>query len=350
MKAFHLYSTSILLGALTGGCGGEPSASVEELGVTREELAPDKFSGWLSVPGTSGGPPGGAFISRPGFVRDVFFLNDSRYVLWKRFAPGSGWSPATVLDAIPVATNSRPGATMWRSQSGEIEVDNHAAVAIRRTNNYIWVKVQNPAATGQGGWTLWDQIPNGGPFVDSPAIAYHRQGTGPRYLYVIARKSDQRYYWSRNNVGGGYAPANWSAWSVIPNGQFLTAPGAVSSAAGLWVVGTGLNNKLWEATYSGSWSAWSEIPGSGFAVSRQPSVAAWPNGRRHVFGFDGITITQATWFNGWSSFFPLYGGVSVGEFTMGWPAASSSGDWMLEVLGTYDSGYGEYLNIYDNDS
>jgi hypothetical protein len=239
----------------------------------------------------------------------------------------TGWilpNPCTAVSCPPWWLEG--GAVVVRTQDGNAR---HIAV------NYL-----DAAGNFQG----WSQIP-GGDLEQDPAIIW----VAP-YLYVFAPGTDHQFWFSKNDISGGYNAANWTGWQHIPGG-WLTSEGSavVDNQSGvIYLASRGTNNlyHVIKSTDGGAtWGNWNYVPSpvtftSGPLLIRYQGeltllgTAASADGNQRTF------LSKSEWAAGeipsWTPF------ESTDPYPVGQPAAVITGfpdhDWNdhieIFVLGT----------------
>jgi hypothetical protein len=78
----------------------------------------------------------------------------------------------------------------------------------------------------------------------------------------MIRRTDGKYYWSRNDTSAGFDNSRWSTWRQVPNGVFQSGPALTSHSTQVGVAGRGMDNRIYvNATQNAgdTWSGWKQV-------------------------------------------------------------------------------------------
>jgi hypothetical protein len=252
---------SLLLTATIAACGGEGEQTAPA--VDTQALDTGLFEGWTQIPGD-------AFSSAPAITSwssttvDVFArgFDDAYYRnSWSNPTGWKGWSRVSGGGVF----SSRPAVTTYHA--------NTFVLVGKGLDDRTWL-----GTISRFGGDIDLKPIHGDTFDTAPAVTSTISGNDV-HLYVFARKSDRRYYWTRSRVDipGHLGP--WSAWAPLPFGTFQGAPAAANRFGGrdLIVVGRGDDGAYWHSEFNnGTWSDWTPIPNGIF--SSDPAVSSWGSG------------------------------------------------------------------------
>jgi len=274
-----LLGAGVLL-AGTIGCGlSTDQSSDDPLETISSNLTASKFKGWVQVPLT--GAPAGLFSSGPataarGTASVDVFARGADTAVWSNFGyTFDNWTTTTWLgwSSLGGALKGKPAASAYGPLGDQL------VVAGRGTNNQAYVRVTVPVQGGHPTFTDWSQVSNGN-LSNEPAVTYRAP-----YIYVFGNGTDNKVYWSRNDVSSGFDPNGWQAWTgPIPNGVLSSEPAVASLNGALYVVGRGTDNRCYftKSTDGGStWIAWVLVSTNTF--SSGPALTVSPNGQLNVF-------------------------------------------------------------------
>ena len=227
------------------GCGasdGWPEG--EDIAEAEEHLDETRFTGWEPIQDK-------VFNSAPALVNagtngdtlDVYARGTDDAIHRNFFSPvtgvWSGWS------SIGGAATSKPAATIAGTQR---------FVVVKGTDNAVWINRTTGSASGFVGWARI----NATGILNAPSITYMNP-----HLFVAARRSDNKVYWMRNDISGGYSNANWTAWNDIPIGAVQSAPAITAKDGTLVVTAQGTDDAFWliHSTNNGNtWaSSWKKV-------------------------------------------------------------------------------------------
>jgi hypothetical protein len=202
--------------------------------------------------------------------------------------------------------------------------DSRLEVFARRSDNAIWHRWEDPAASG--GWSAWQSL--GGSFSNDPVVGRAADG----HLEVFVRNASGAIVEKWRT--GATPESGWSAgWTQIATGiagnpvvtQNVASRLAVFARANDGSIGYTVQTS---GAPGASWATWSSLGGF---LSSDPAVAVNADGRLETFARapDGLvwhkweTTAGSTWSNWW---FPL------GGSTSGNPAVGRNADGRLELF------------------
>jgi peptidoglycan/xylan/chitin deacetylase (PgdA/CDA1 family) len=150
------------------------------------------------------------------------------------------------------------GGTIIGAPSATVVGNSTVAVGARGTDNALWVRTLR-----NGSWGPWQKW--GGSLSASPALA----GVSDGSIYAAVRSPDGSVLAALRTPGGAL-----SAWTRL-GGQVITAPAAVSTAAGsIEVYAAGTDHAVWrDALSGGRWSGWRRLGGTTYSA---PAAAPIP--------------------------------------------------------------------------
>jgi hypothetical protein len=260
---------------LLPACEGPPED--DSVGTVQQEaLAPGGFSGWHQIP--NGTFNEGAAITSKGKGELTVVARGLNNGYWSaQWLSASGWS----------SWSEMPGGGRFRSKPARTFVGTFGrdsvnwAVAGRGMDDAIYVNVCK--GFGTCSLTGWQALP-AGTFVDAPAITF-----GPQALIAFARKSDQSIYMSQNDIANGYSVGNWTSWTAVPNGKFLSSPAAVRTGSGVvYLVARGLDNKMYMSHFVNDWALFTLVgfSPSTFTFIGDPAISSWSTDHLDIFAQD----------------------------------------------------------------
>jgi sialidase-1 len=248
-----------LLGSLAGiGCGAADVVEGEQVAESEENLDIGRFGGWQAV------LPAGTFTSSPALLNIDGNLNaievygkgqDNAVWYANRSSPTSAWTGWFTIGGV---ATSKPSVTMFRTD--------RRAVAVKGSDHRIWVNVTLGGTSGFQGF----QAIGADVFSTGPAVTY----LSP-YLFVVARKSNKKLYWTRNDVSAGLNSNNWSAWAEIPNFLSESEPSLTRDSVRIMVGARGIENGAWingTSNFGDTWNTWRRV---GQGVIRDAPAVAW---------------------------------------------------------------------------
>jgi len=250
--------------------GGAAAAVINSSGkcVPRSEY----FGSWSPVPGGVGTYSAPAVNSRDfrGSL-DLYATRIDTGSLHFNFGHASDginwdWDGWVSLGHPTTGIKGKPSSTTWWNGASR-----GGAVAIRSqvgAQAQILVKFLNAA----GNFGPWTQV-SWGDLEQDPAMTF----TGSS-LYVFAPGTDHQFYFSKNDISGGYDAANWTPWQVIPGGYLTSEGSAVAYEGKLYLAARGTDGLYYlnKSTEGGaSWSGWNVVPSSTTFVSGPALFASW---------------------------------------------------------------------------
>jgi len=271
-----------LLAGLSG-CGAPPNQPDQGLVSISPSLTASKFKGWSPVGIFSASFPynfssGAAAAMRATNGIDLIARgSDNAFYYAFGFTTDNWvtphWGSAYSLGGVLLG---RPSVSTYGVAA------QYFIVAGRGTNNQAYVIATAPALNdAEVGWTPWVQVSNGA-LSNEPAVTFANP-----YIYVFGNGTDNKVYWSRNDVSGGYDSNNWQAWTgPIPNGVLTSEPAVASLGGTLYLVGRGTTNFYYftRSTDGGTtWSPWILVDPS-HTFTKGPALSVSPNGQLNVFG------------------------------------------------------------------
>jgi hypothetical protein len=236
----------------TGGGVSDEWQEAETTGQVQEQLDTSRFKGWNYIPpGFFNSAPALASVNASATVFDAYGRGLDNAIYYNYWSDLTGWLGWT---SIGGTWTSKPAATVFGSSQ--------RMVVAKGSDNAIWANWTT--GVGHSGFQGWLRI-SSTVFDTAPAITYMSP-----YLFAVARKSDSKVYWTRNDVSGGYNHANWTAWDDIPVGTVTSEPAITAKSGRIVVAAKGQDNAFWiiSSTNNGNtWSpAWSKV-GSGIFKS-----------------------------------------------------------------------------------
>lgn len=189
-----------------------------------------------------------AATSRSAASRDLFVRGNDNQLYYRNWDSQAGaWSSWFWIQGPNNSTiNASPAVTSIPGVEGAM------TVAVRGSNNQIYLKNYHPAPLG---WSAWMGIgaPPGGA-ISSPAIAVHLY----KYIHVVVRGGNGAI-WDRSwNADTG----TWSSW-VSLGGTLASAPALTASRSGdeIYLVARGGDNAIWYRKGTFGWSPWASLGG-----------------------------------------------------------------------------------------
>jgi hypothetical protein len=289
------------------------------------------FNAWQQVSGGSVTSGPAVAIQGTENLLVVARATDSSYYSNSGFSldGGSTWTYLGWF-ALGGGFQGAPAATSYGSSQQNFAVVGDAL----DSRPYINVCVSvGGASCSFGGWT---QIP-GLVVANDLAVVY----SAP-YLYTFAIVSapagTANGYWTRNDVSSGFNSANWSSWSLIPNGVLIAAPAATVLDGSIYVAGAGTDSHYYitHSTNGSSWSSWAQVaPGNSTQFNSAPALTSWSGGHLQVFGAVSHSGANECWSNISSNSGATWGTyTSAGGNLIGAPAAVSPGAGAIQLFGT----------------
>jgi hypothetical protein len=244
MKSMNRFAWVFALVALLAhtGCGAHDGYQEEEaIGEVEELLDTSKFTGWAQIPpGTFNSPPALVSVGSTADTLEAYGRGLDNAINYNYYNPSSAsWNGWVSLGGV---LTSKPAATI---------VDSQRIVVAKGGDNAIWV---NWTTGGHSSFVGWSQI-NGTTFNTAPAVVYMAP-----YVFVVARKSDNKVYWTRTDVSGGFNNTGWTAWDDIPIGAVTSEPAITAKSGTVVVAARGTDDAFWiisstnnGATWASSW-------------------------------------------------------------------------------------------------
>jgi hypothetical protein len=279
------------------------------------------FRNWETPP-----PGGGFFNSGPGLAMrnnvsiDLFGRGSDNAVYYTNgFSVDEGRTWTWFSpSSLGGQIVGKPAATSWGPSTRNL------AVVGRSPGGEAVVSVC-ASAVGSCTFTPWTAIPSG-VFVDDLAIVVRSN-----YLYVIGPGLDNRVYYSRNPVGSSYSPSGWTSWQYVSNGVVNSAVAAAVVDDSIYVTARAGDGKYWwtRSTDGVGFQSWASFGGPSFQMG--PAISGWTGGRLHVAGIDSSTgqvVMSSTTTAGatWSAF------QSIGNFPGSGPAMWSTPSGRTELF------------------
>ena len=290
-----------------------------------------KFKGWTPLPGGGVAISGPAVAMRSAQSLDVFTTATDHTVYGQSaFSLDNGatwtwlgWKPEGAPNSNGVL--GKPAVT-----AATINGNVGLALAARATagsQNQLFVSTWVPV----GAFTPWMQVNNGN-LIGDPAIVY--SGTS---LMVFGIATDNRVWFSKNDVHLGYNSANWTAWTPIPGGALIAGVGAAVHGSEIYVTALDTANHvavIKSTNSGGTWGSWASLLTGSVTFKGAPAITAGPtNGQLNIFATrndaskamynatstdDGVT---------WGAFQSAGGALNDG------PAAASPVDGTIQAFG-----------------
>jgi hypothetical protein len=280
------------------------------------------WSGWENLGGIlNSGPAVSSW--RPGRL-DVFALGTDDKLRHKWYVRGKGWLPRGLwenLGAPPGDTLSGdPGVVSWGK--GRIDVFARAS-----SDNALWHRWY---VRGQG-WSDWEKL--GGTLNSGPAVSSWKPGR----LDVFALGTDDKLRHKWYVRGKGWLPKGLWENLGAPSGDALSGdPGVVSWGDGRIDVfaRASSDNALWHRWYAQGqgWSGWEELGGT---LNSGPDVSSWAGGRLDVFALGTDDELRHKWYvrgKGWSQGLWENLGAPSEDTLSGDPGVVSWGDGRIDVF------------------
>lgn len=299
---------SLCLGslALVPGCLGDADRGGALVSSASNKLSASRFSGWRQLE-MDGLPPGGLTsalaIARGGFSSQGGAIGTDGVFAFARGSNGEVYQTSDL-------GRSPPSFSRWTSLEGNIigkpavaKLSGSTCLLVGRgTNNQIFARAGTPFSGSQG-FSPWSQVSNGN-LISAPAITVTNG-----IAYVFANGTDNRVYFSKNDILNGYRPESWENWQLVPGGYLTSDPAAVATDGGIFVASRGSDNKYYltiSSTSGQTWSNWAAIPSS-HTFASGPALVREASGRLSVLGtsaVDGSMLTASSTDDGasWTAF------------------------------------------------
>ena len=255
----------------------------------------------------------GGFINRdPSAVMDSngnihIFAQGGDLSLWDRKVTstmGGNWNSLGGQIASSPSAVMQPGSLNWM------------AIAVRGTDNALWIRDLNADTTTDGSWSNMGGITKGDPFL----IA---SNDGSNYVYTLARGGDDALW--VNKADTGPTPVSSVAWYGFGGILASELSGAIEPVSNgfLKVAARGSDNALWmcdiDLTISPSGKieyAWSPLGG---IITSNPYTIFDSSGNIHTFARGGdnqLWDNKGIWANGvyTHNWYPL-GGIIASDPT-----------------------------------
>jgi len=229
---------ALLAHTACGASDGWQAEEAETIGQSEEHLDVSRFTGWSQIPpGLFNSAPALVSVDSTATTLEAYGRGLDNTIYYNYFnstnSTWQGWS------SIGGQLTSRPAATI---------VGSTRYVVAKGGDNAIWL---NRTTGGHSSFVGWSQI-SSTVFNTAPAITY----SSP-YLIAVARKSDNKVYWTRNDITLGYDGANWTAWDDIPIGSVTSEPSITSKSGVVVVAAKGTDDAFWIISSANSGTTWS---------------------------------------------------------------------------------------------
>jgi hypothetical protein len=311
MRNLHRIGAFIGIAALFSqiGCGaGDEWQTEETTAEAQEYLDTSRFQGWSQIPpGTFNAAPALIAVNTSATVFEAFGRGLDNAINVNYYSTLTGWIGWASLGG---ALTSKPAATMFNSTQ--------RIVVAKGGDNAIWANWT--AGSGHPVFQGWQPI-SSTVFNSAPAITYMSP-----YLFAVARKSDGKIYWTRNDVSAGYNHANWIAWDDIPIGSVTSEPAITAKSGRVVVAAKGTDNAFWliSSTNNGNtWSSsWSKV---GAGIFKSAPAIAYHGSNVELVGQGTDDLMWAATANPTNGTTGGWAQIPVGVFTSGPAIAANIG-------------------------